>query len=233
AVTEKRPFETSVAVRQAPLMETESPIPSSEAVTGASAARRRPSRSWCVEAMRPRSRTIPVNIVDRLDQTPSASASRVSRAIISSSPRCPGAAFLRCSASSSTAASWPGASSLRSLSARPRSSSALPMCLASHREMIMTNRSPARCSGLMEIGGQQDIVADTSSGLMCEHGRRPREEAGPFARDRRRDEEHQLVDEVRLEECGSESRPAFQQERLHMLLGKAPELFLEPTGKEL
>ena len=53
AVTEKRPFETAVAVRQAPLIETESPTPSCEAVSGASISSRRPAGSCRMEATRP------------------------------------------------------------------------------------------------------------------------------------------------------------------------------------
>src|SRR5262245_5700079 len=231
AVTENVPFETVVAVRQAPLIDTESPTPRSAAVSGASISRRTPSPSCSIEATRPRSRTIPVNIAGRLVQTPSASASSVSRAIISSSPRWPGAAVCRCSASSSTASSWPGARSALSVSARPRASSALPVCLASQREMSRISRSSARCSGLMDIGGQEDILADGRRAQVRERGSRGQSRA--CARDRRRHEEQHLVDEVFLEERGREGRAAFEQERLHVLLGEPPELFVEGAREEL
>src|ERR687884_427123 len=61
-----RPSTTSVAVRQQPSIETESPTAAAVAVCGASTSSRTPSGPPSRATTRPRSRTIPVNTPSRL-----------------------------------------------------------------------------------------------------------------------------------------------------------------------
>ena len=57
--------------------------------------------------------------------------------------------------------------------------------------------------------------------------------AGPGARERRRDEEEQLVDEARLQERPGERRAALEQQRLDALGGERAQLVLERAGAQL
>jgi len=60
-----------------------------------------------------------------------------------------------------------------------------------------------------------------------------REHARPLARERRRDEHEHLVHEVLLEECRSESRASFEQQRLHAVGAERAQLFAQGRRPKL
>src|SRR5207344_2494503 len=55
----------------------------------------------------------------------------------------------------------------------------------------------------------------------------------PRSRKRRGDEDEQLVDQVGREEGGGQGRPAFEEERLHSLVGEHRQLVVQRARAEL
>src|SRR4051812_39245504 len=87
----------------------------------------------------------------------------------------------------------------------------------------------------MRVRGQEDVLADGRR-LERREPERLRErldERRPGARQARRDEDEQLVDEPGAEERGGERRSALEQERLDALAAEPSQLVLERAGHEL
>src|ERR687896_1350776 len=107
----------------------------------------------------------------------------------------------------------------------------------SHLEMTAISWSSvvSVVSGLVDIPAQENIFPNLARFQPRQRDRRrkPLDEPRPRARDRRRHEEHQLVDELGAEERRSERRPAFEEQRLDVLLRKPAQLLLERPAQQL
>ena len=162
---------------------------------------------------------------------------RLAQAIIEFAPFAWLRALEPLSASSATASAPPGASPSEPISSIPRRSSALPIWRASHREICLISRgsSVCTCSGLMDIGRQEDILthrtgalkrASPSASGRAEKARAPTGEL-------RGDEEHQLVHEVGGEERSRQRGSALRAEATEPPPRQVVQLILERPDEQL
>src|SRR5579864_493747 len=126
---------------------------------------------------------------------------------------------------SPSAASVSGASTTRR---EPSKAATLP----SSRTMPVNTQGRLRDA---DVRFEQHVFARRPGGKVRERHRfgQLAEEVRPSARDDRRDEDEQFVDEPRPKERGRECRPALEQKRLHALVRERAQLLAERAASHL
>ena len=209
AVTANCPSATSVAVRQQPSIETESPTESWEAVAGASIRRCVRRRHFEPRASLPDD---PGEHAEGYIARPRDSARHAIPRYAHASQgslREPASLGLR------------GQRPVRAASSRRPPSWSLDVgeLLRGEPEPVVGRRLRAR--GHRPSGGHPVPTGRALNRVDRHRPGRAATSARPFSAQLRRDEEQQLVDETGAEERAGERRPALEQERLHVLAGQA------------